>query len=69
MKQPDKKPIFIPHTKASTFRTKLPKKQPNVASKILKKIPDIRILFPYTFQVKNLINIEKKEFKSTTYEI
>ena len=30
-------------------------------------MPDIRILFPYTFQVKNLI--EEKEFKSTTHKI
>ena len=68
-KQPEKKPIFIPHTKPSTLRTKQPKKQLNNSHKILKKIPDIRILFLYTFQVKNLTNIKEKEFKLTTHKI
>ena len=41
------------------------KTQPNYAFKILKKIPDIRILFPHIFQVTNPRNIKGKEFKFT----
>ena len=48
-KQPVKKPLFIPNTKASHVWEKQPKKQLKNGSKIQKKIPHIKISSIHTF--------------------
>ena len=68
-KTAEKKPIFIPFTKASTFQVKQLKKQLNIASKILKKLPGIRIIFFSIIQVKNSKNVKEKELKEAIDEI
>ena len=55
-KQPMKKPIFIPLTIVPISETK----QPNNDFKILKKIPNIRFISFYIFQVSDSRNIKEK---------
>ena len=60
IKQPMKKPIFICLTIVPISETKQPKNQPTNNSKILKKIPNIRLISLYIIQVSDLRNIKDK---------
>ena len=55
-KQPMKKPIYIPLTISPISEIK----QPNSDFKILKKIPNIRLISLYITQVSDLRKIKKK---------